>query len=172
MTNQLKFGIQTNGIKHISFDAMPSINERFLMVKETGIFDYVDKTPEDNEIENFKLASERYNIPIRAGGWFYTIGNHKELLEKNLKTANNLGSIVHNVQIQSCNVEGKIVSDLDVRDAYLEAYDIGMNLGVVPCFETHVNMWSEDFPRVSNVGKLIEDKGIEFNITLDHIYWL
>ena len=54
MTNQLKFGIQTNGIKHTSFDAMPSINERFLMVKETGIFDYVDKTPEDNEIENFK----------------------------------------------------------------------------------------------------------------------
>ena len=108
MTNQLKFGIQTNGIKHTSFDAMPSINERFLMVKETGIFDYVDKTPEDNEIEKFKLASERYNIPIRAGGWFYTIGNHKELLEKNLKTAKNLGSIVHNVQIQSCNVEGKI----------------------------------------------------------------
>ena len=87
MTNQLKFGIQTNGIKHTSSDDMPSINERFLMVKETGIFDYVDKTPEDNEIENFKLASDRYNIPIRAGGWFYTIGDHKELLEKNLKTA-------------------------------------------------------------------------------------
>ena len=29
-------------------------------------------------------------------------------------------------------------------------------------------MWSEDFLRVSYVGKLVEDKGVEFNITLDH----
>ena len=168
MTNQLKFGIQTNGIKHTHFNPMPSINERFLMVKEIGVFDYVDKTPEANEIEDFKLASEKYNIPVRAGGWFYTIGDHKELLTRNLKTAKILGSIVHNVQIHSYNIEGKILSDLDLRDAYLEAYDIGMKLGVVPCFEIHVNMWSEDFPRVSKVGKLIEDKGIDFNITLDH----
>ena len=62
MTNQLKFGIQTNGIKHTHFDPMPSINERFFMVKETGIFDYVDKTPEAHEIEDFKLASEKYNM--------------------------------------------------------------------------------------------------------------
>ena len=168
MTNQLKFGIQTNGIKHTHFNPMPSINERFLMVKEIGIFDYVDKTPEANEIEDFKLASEKYNIPVRAGGWFYTIGDHKELLMRNLKTAKILGSIVHNVQIHSYDIKGKILSDLDLRDAYLEAYDIGMKLGVVPCFEIHVNMWSEDFPRVSKVGKLIEDKGIDFNITLDH----
>ena len=168
MTNQLKFGIQTNGIKHTHFDPMPSINERFLMVKETGIFDYVDKTPDAHEIEDFKLASEKYNIPIRAGGWFYTIGKHKDLLDRNLKTAKNLGSCIHNVQIQSYDVEGRIVSDLDVRDVYLEAYDIGIKLGVVPCFEIHVNMWSEDFLRVSRVGKLVEDTGIEFNITLDH----
>ena len=44
----------------------------------------------------------------------------------------------------------------------------GIKLGVVPCFEIHVNMWSEDFLRVSRVGKLVEDTGIEFNITLDH----
>ena len=41
-------------------------------------------------------------------------------------------------------------------------------MGVVPCFEVHVNMWSEDFSRVSKVGNLVEDKGIEFNMTLDH----
>ena len=62
------------------------------MVKEIGVFDYVDKTPEANEIEDFKLASEKYNIPVRAGGWFYTIGDHKELLMRNLKTAKILGS--------------------------------------------------------------------------------
>ena len=85
MTNQLKFGIQTNGIKHAHINAMPSIDDRFRMVKDTGIFDYVDKTPEVNEINDFKLASQNHKLPIRAGGWFYTIGNHKSLLEKNLK---------------------------------------------------------------------------------------
>ena len=168
MTNELKFGIQTNGIKHTHIDLMPTIDDRFRMVKDTGIFDYVDKTPEVNEINDFKLASQKYKLPIRAGGWFYTIGNHKSLLEKNLKIANDLGSQVHNVQIQSKNSLGKIVTDQEVRDTYLEAYDIGMKFGVIPCFEIHVNMWSEDFLRVSKVGKLVEEKGIEFNLTLDH----
>ena len=168
MTNELKFGIQTNGIKHTHIDLMPTIDDRFQMVKDTGFFDYVDKTPEVNEINNFKLASQNYKLPIRAGGWFYTIGNHKSLLEKNLKIANDLGSEVHNVQIQSKNSLGKIVTDMEVRDTYLEAYDIGMKFGVIPCFEIHVNMWSEDFLRVSKVGKLVEEKGIEFNLTLDH----
>ena len=57
MTNELKFGIQTNGIKHTHIDQMPSVDDRFRMVKDTGIFDYVDKTPEVNEINDFKLAS-------------------------------------------------------------------------------------------------------------------
>jgi hypothetical protein len=38
----------------------------------------------------------------------------------------------------------------------------------VPCFEVHVNMWSEDFPRVGHVGRMVENRGAEFNITLNH----
>lgn len=38
----------------------------------------------------------------------------------------------------------------------------------MPCFEVHVNMWSEDFPRVGHVDKMVENRGAEFNITLDH----
>ena len=45
--NDLKFGIQTNGIKHTHLDEMPDINSRFKMVKGVGVFDYVDKTPEE-----------------------------------------------------------------------------------------------------------------------------
>ena len=166
--NQLKFGIQTNGIKHMHLDDMPDIDSRFKMVKEIGVFDYVDKTPEINEIKEFKEASLKFDIPVRAGGWFYKVGNHTSLLEKNLQTAKDLGSIVHNIQIQSHKANGQLVTDDEVRDTYLEAYDIGLKYGVTPCFEIHVNMWSEDFLRVTRVGKLVEDKGVEFNITLDH----
>ena len=166
--NQLQFGIQTNGIKHTHLDAMPSIETRFNMVKNTGVFDYVDKTPESHEIDEFKKCSKKFNLPVIAAGWFYTIGEHKDLLIQNFKTARELGSIVHNIQIQSHKANGGLVTDDEVRDANIEAYDIGLKYGVTPCFEIHVNMWSEDFLRVSRVGKLVEDKGIEFNITLDH----
>ena len=168
MKNQLEFGIQTNGIKHTHLDPMPQIDKRFSMVKDASIFDYVDKTPEIEEIDLFLKASKKYKIPIKAGGWFYTIGEHKNLLKQNLKTAQSLGSKIHNTQIQSLNSDGNLVSNMEVRDAYLEAYDIGLKLGVTPCFEVHVNMWSEDFLRVVEVGNLVEDKGVEFNITLDH----
>ncbi len=164
----IKFGIQTNGIKHTHKDPMPDIIKRFEMVKEAGVFDYVDKTPETYEIETFKECSEKYNLPVRAGGWFYQIGNHKELLEQNLKTAMTLGSSVHNTQIQAIKSNGELATDDDIRDTYLEAYELGLKYQVVPCFEIHVNMWSEDFLRVSRVGNMVEDYGAEFNITLDH----
>ena len=172
LNNDLKFGIQTNGIKHTHLDQMPSVNSRFQMARDAMVFDYVDKTPEFSEIEEFKVSSLKYGLPIRAGGWFYQIGNHRDLLIKNLKIARDLGSIVHNTQIQALNSEGNLVSNIDVRDIYLEAYDIGMKLGVTPCFEIHVNMWSEDFLRVSNVGKLVEDKGVEFNNRFEVVYHL
>ena len=83
--NNLKFGIQTNGIKHDHEHPMPDIEKRFNMVQESKVFDYVDKTPELNEIEQFKECSKKFNLPVRAGGWFYQIGDHRKLLEQNLK---------------------------------------------------------------------------------------
>ena len=166
--NDLKFGIQTNGIKHKHVDPMPDIATRFKMVKEQAIFDYVDKTPESHEVDDFKKYSQEYNLPIRGGGWFYEIGNHKELLEKNLKTGKELGSLVHNTQIKAYKSNGQLANDIDIRDAYLEAYDLSLKYDVIPCFEIHVNMWSEDFLRVSKVGKMVEQMGAEYNLTLDH----
>ena len=166
--NDLKFGIQTNGIKHKHVDPIPDIGTRFKMVKEEGIFDYVDKTPEPHEVEDFKKYSLEYNLPIRGGGWFYEIGDHKKLLENNLKIGKELGSIVHNTQIKAYKNNGQLANDIEIRDVYLEAYDLGLKFGVTPCFEIHVNMWSEDFLRVSRVGKMVEESGAEFNLTLDH----
>ena len=74
MPKNLEFGIQTNGIKHAHADPMPDIHTRFHMVKETGLFDYVDKTPAANEVEQFLLASKKYHLPIRCGGWFICLG--------------------------------------------------------------------------------------------------
>ena len=41
MAEDLLFGIQTNGVKHTHADPVPPVLERFRMVKEAGVFDYV-----------------------------------------------------------------------------------------------------------------------------------
>ena len=168
MANDLLFGIQTNGIKHTHADPMPDVDTRFAMVREAGVFDYVDKTPDPDQIEDFLAARDKYGLPVRGSGWFYTIGEDDALLETNLATARRLGSIVHNTQIKLRHADGHVVTDEEVADAYLRAAELGDRYGCTPCFEIHVNMWSEDFPRVARVGRMVEARGAEFNITLDH----
>ncbi len=168
MANDLLFGIQTNGIKHTHADPMPDVDTRFAMVREAGVFDYVDKTPDPDQIEDFLAARDKYGLPVRGSGWFYTLGEDDALLETNLATARRLGSIVHNTQIKLRHADGHVVTDEEVADAYLRAAELGDRYGCTPCFEIHVNMWSEDFPRVARVGRMVEARGAEFNITLDH----
>ena len=168
MANALLFGIQTNGIKHTHDDPMPDIDTRFRMIKESGVFDYVDKTPAPDEVEQFLRARDKYDIPVRAGGWFYTLGRDEGLLEDNLKLGQQLGSQVHNVQIMAHHDRGHLVTNEEVIEAYLRAYEWGEKYRVTPCFEVHVNMWSEDFRRVAEVGQALAARGVPFRMTLDH----
>ena len=151
MAMELLFGVQTNGIRHAEADGMPDIDTRFRMVKEAGVHDYIDKTPDPYEIEEFEAASEKYGLPVRAGGWFYMLGRDEALFAQNIQTAERLGSLVHNTQILTNHADGHPVTN-----------------GVTPCFEVHVNMWSEDFRSVAEVGQAVEARGAPFNMTLDH----
>ena len=168
MAQKLLFGIQTNGIRHAECDGMPDVDTRFQMVKDAGVHDYVDKTPATHEIEEFAAASQKYDLPILAGGWYYTLGNDEALFTENIKLAQQLGSLIHNTQIRTNHANGSPVTDAEVVRAYLDFQEIGDKYGVTPCFEVHVNMWSEDFRRVEQVGREVESYGVEFNITLDH----
>ena len=168
MAKDLKIGVQTNGIKHAHGDPMPDVDTRFRMVKESGAFDYVDKTPAPDEIDLFIAAREKYDLPVRAGGWFYTLGRDEGLMVENLKLAGRLGSIVHNVQVTSRKADGTLASDREVVDFYERAVAEGDRQAVDPCLEVHVNMWSEDFRRVEVVGRMAEDRGLPFRMTLDH----
>jgi hypothetical protein len=168
MGKELLFGIQTNGIRHTDADGMPDIDTRFAMVRDAGIFDYVDKTPDPHEIEDFRKASEKYGLPVRGSGWFYAVGRDEDLLASNLEVAASLGSSVHNVQVLVDRADGEPASNEDVVNFYETALELGNKHGVMPCLEVHVNMWSEDFRRVTPVGKLAEARGLPFHMTLDH----
>ena len=86
MATELLFGVQTNGIRHAEADGMLDIDTTFRMVKEAGVHDCVDKTPDPHEIEEFEAANEKFGLPVHAGGWFYTLGRDEPLVEKNIKT--------------------------------------------------------------------------------------
>jgi hypothetical protein len=75
---------------------------------------------------------------------------------------------VFNVQIGARDAGGSRVSDVQVAEAYLRAAELGDQLGVTPCFEVHINMWSERFPRVAEVAEIVEAHGARFQMTLDH----
>ena len=170
MANELLFGIQTNGIKHTHDDPTPDVDTRFAMVRDAGVFDYVDKTPDPDQIQDFLAARDKYGLPVRAGGWFYTLGDPDDeaLMASNLATAKELGSLAHNTQIKLHHANGHVVTDEEVTDAYVRAAELGDKYACVPCFEVHVNMWSEDFRRVTPVAHLAESRGLPFRMTLDH----
>ena len=65
---------------------MLDIDMRFRMVREASVHDYVDKIPDPHEIEEFEAASEKFGLPVRAGGRFYTLWRDEPFVEKNIKT--------------------------------------------------------------------------------------
>ncbi len=167
MTKELPIGCAGNGVVHTDQDLF-DIDTRFRMVEEAGVFDYYDKSPLMGEVDAYLEAKERHGLPIRATGWYYVLGRDEPLLEWNLRVSAQLGAIVHNTQVSTKKLDGSMATDQEVVDAYLRAYDIGKALGVDPCFEVHVNMWSEHLGRIATVGRMVEAKGVPFNMTLDH----
>jgi hypothetical protein len=150
----LQFGCTAGGATHQDTN-IPDIATKVRMVKEAGVFDYIDRTPTDDEFSDLLKASERLDLSVLAGGWFYTLGRDEALFEQNISKARLLGSRVHNVQVLTHHAAGHILTNGEVADFYLRAFDVGMSQGVVPCFEVHVNMWSEHFGRVEQVAALV-----------------
>ena len=168
MTNELLFGIAEGGVMNTDADPPIPLETKFQMVKESGVYDYFDKTPSSKLEKEYLRYSEKYDLPILAGGWFYVLGRDDELLLENLRIGGRLGSLVHNTQIIMDHADGSLVSDEQVAEIYLKAFETGEETGCRPTFEVHVNMWSEDFRRIEKVADLVERRGVPFFMTLDH----
>ena len=163
----LKIGCTASGATH-GDTSVPDITTKVRMVKDAGVFDYIDRCPPDDEFRALMSASERYDLPVLSSGWFYTLGRDALLFERNIHKARLLGSKVHNVQVLTRHADGHAATNQEVADFYAWAYETGMRQEVVPCFEVHVNMWSEHFGRVAQVAELVRQRGLPFHMTLDH----
>ena len=162
----LLIGITGNSVVHTDADQF-DLDTRFRMVREAGVFDYYERSPPPGELGAHLEASERHGIPIHAGGFYYTLGRDEALLEWHLRIGHVVGARAQNIQISQFDADGVPIGDEDVALAYINAYEIGSALGVIPCFEIHVNMWSEHFGRVERIADRVEREGLPFNITLD-----
>jgi hypothetical protein len=162
----LLIGITGNSVVHTDADQF-DLETRFRMVRDAGVFDYYERSPPPGELDAHLRLSERYGIPIRAGGFYYTLGRDEALLDWHLHVGHALGAKVQNVQLSHLDAKGLALTDERVAAAYLRALETGAALGVTPCFEVHVNMWSEHFGRIERVADLVERAGSRFSMTLD-----
>jgi hypothetical protein len=149
---QLKIGIAEAGVMHTDADAELDIDTRFRMVKEAGVFDYMDKTPPSPDYYLYEAAIKKHGLPMLAGGWYYLVGRDEPLLEWHLRMGRDLGQIAHNTQFFTYDANKKFVTDEQVADLYMRFAEIGDRTGVIPCFEVHVNMWSEHVGRVEKAA--------------------
>lgn len=161
-------GVQPSSLaRPVALEELP-IGEQFRLVKESGVFDYFDRIPLRSNFAEYVAAIERYDLPVHSASWFYRLGEDDALLDDNLRICHEIGAACHNIMTFKHHQDGHVLSDAEIVDHYLDVYDKGMALGVEPSFELHVNMWTEDFLRVSTVAKLVQSRGIPFNYTLDY----
>ncbi len=167
MTQDLLIGISGGGVLHTD-QHVPDIDTIFSMVKQAGVFDYIERSPPPLQVDEFRRAVDKHGVPLLSGSFFYMLGRDEPLMEWHLRIAQSFGGKALNMQILVHDAEGNRVTNERLADTFLWISAIGEKLGVMPCFEIHVNMWSERFTRVQAVGDLVERRGGTFNITFDH----
>lgn len=161
-------GAQVSSIgSPIGLEELP-IREQFRLVKEAEVFDYFDRIPLQSELDEYLSAMSEFDLPILTASWFYQLGRDESLLANNLKICKEVGAKCHNIMTFKEHADGHELSNQEIAEHYLETYDLAGSYGVEPSFELHVNMWTESFKRVEEVAKLVIQRGIPFNYTLDY----
>lgn len=163
-------GVQQSSINNPVRQEELSIREQFRLVKEAGVFDYFDRIPLRSNLTEYLSCIEEFQFPVLTGSWFYKLGDEADdaLLLDNLKICSEVGAKVHNIMTFTHGNEGLKLTDNQIIDHYVRAYEFGNRVGVEPSFELHVNMWTEDFRRIELIARKLKDKNVPFNFTLDY----
>jgi hypothetical protein len=173
MYNDIRIGVHGRGVRRSSLSNPISpvelpVDEQFRLVKESGVFDYFQKLSTPENVRDYVRAIEKYEIPSETPTWYYMLGRDEGLLERNIRLTREIGAKCHNIMTFTRHADGHVLTDDEITDHYLHAYDCGMAVGVEPSFELHVNMWTEDFRRVSVISDRVRRRGVPFNFTLDY----
>lgn len=152
----------------VSLDELP-VDTQFRMVVESGVFDFFDRLPLTEKVDDYVRAVEKYDFPVWGSAWTYRIGAEPlQVLEGHLKNCVATGVLFHNMMVLTHHAQGHVVTDDELLDLYLRAYELGHRYGVEIGFEVHILMWSEDFRRVSPFARRVRAEGVPFNFVMDY----
>lgn len=171
---RIKLGCAGRGVQNsspsnpVSLQELP-IDTQFRMVVESGVFDFFDRLPLSDKVDDYVRAVEKYDFPVWGSAWTYRIGEDPlKVLEGHLVNCAATGVRYHNMMVLTHHADGHVVSDEEVVDLYLRAYELGQRYRVEIGFEVHILMWSEDFRRVSVVAEKVRSRGVRFNFVMDY----
>lgn len=166
---KISLGCNARGVMHT--EVLP-LADQFRMVRDSGVFDHFDRIPQPGEEREYVDASNKYGMPLTTGLWTYQIGRDEHLVQHNLEWASKAGAKCHNLMISTHHANGHVVTNEEVTEFYLRAYEVGEKFGILISVEVHIYMFTEDFRRVTPVAELVRSRGVPFNFVLDHSHVL
>lgn len=169
INDDFSLGCNGRGLMHTK--PLP-LDDQFRMLRDSGVFDHFDRIPQPGEERAYVEASNRFGVPMTTGLWTYQVGRDEDLVRNNLEWAARAGAKCHNLMISTHHARGHVVTDDEVVEFYLRAYEVGESLGITISAEVHIYMFTEDFRRVTPVAEKVRARGVPFNFVLDHSHVL
>jgi len=158
-------GCQWRGIRHLQ---EVSVEEKFRMLRDSRVYDYLDRLPTPDVFDEHMRCSEKYGIPMLTGNGTYQLGRDEEVMALNIRNAAIAGLAIHNVMLLKHHADGHVLTDQEVVDCYIRMHEASAKHGIKISFEVHVNNWSESYLRVRPVAEAVRSRGLPFYLTLDY----
>ena len=141
---------------------------RFEIVRDAGVFDYINWLPKADQLAACVAAAEQTGIPMTTGNVILTLGRDDALLVQSMQNAARSGTQLVNVMLQTYHADGHELTDDEIVRSYLTMAAAGDAVGVAVAFEIHVDCWTEKFLRVLPIVDAVEARGVRFLLTVDY----
>ena len=141
---------------------------RFEMVRDYGVFDYINWLPPPELLADCVAASEKTGVPMITGNYIHQLGRDDGKLAQSMRNAARAGIRMVNVMLGTYAADGHELSDDEIVDTYLRTAEAGDAVDVALSFELHVDCWSEKYKRVTPIARAVKARGVPFHLTIDY----
>lgn len=148
-------------------DVVPPLR-RFEMVRDTGVFDYINWLPTAELLADCIAAAEKTGIPMITGNYIHQLGRDDGKLAESMRNAARAGIRMVNVMLGTYAADGHELSDDEIVETYLRTAEAGDAVDVALSFELHVDCWSEKYKRVTPIARAVQARGVPFHLTIDY----
>jgi hypothetical protein len=156
----------TYNVVQLDVDVTPL--QRFEIVRDAGVFDYINWLPRSAQLAACVAAAERTGIPMTTGNVILTLGRDDALQVESMHNAARAGTELVNVMLQTRHADGHELTDDEIVRCFLTMAEAGAAGGVTVAFEIHVDCWTEKYKRVVPVIAAVRARGVPFHLTVDY----